>query len=377
MRIWRERTFRDERWRIGLLFAARAGCGQHDMVKGRHLAAGAPTGGTGRDGGMPKNEDWEEIDTIPVPILGTGPLAEAFSQAGDGALGRYRIIRLMATGGMSQVYQALDTALDREVALKVLSPEFTHDPVRVERFRLEARRVAALRHPYIVPLLDYGEQAGRLFLVMPFYPMALREVLQRRGALRFDEVAGVTAQIAAALDCAHIHGIIHRDVKPENILLDERGNALLTDFGIAKAAPTAPDNLATAAPVRAIEETQNPIASVEYSAPEHLLGRPTDARTDVYGLGVVVFEMLTECVPYPMDGDRIYTTVVRVLTERPRPPSTLAPHPLPAGTDDVVLAALASDPRKRHPSAGAFSAALASLAAPGTGPLPPDVSPRS
>lgn len=324
---------------------------------------------------MPRNEDWEEIDTIPVPILGTGPLSDAFAQAGGGALGRYRIIQLLTNGGMSQVYHAHDTALDREVALKVLAPEFAHDPVRVERFRLEARRVAALRHPYIVPLLDYGEQAGRLFLVMPYYPTALREVLQQRGALRFEEVAGVTAQIAAALDSAHLHGIIHRDVKPENILLDERGNALLADFGIAKAAPTAPNNLATAAPVRAIEAGQNPIASIEYSAPEHLLGRPTDPRTDVYGLGVVVFEMLTACVPYPLDGDRIYTAVVRMLTERPRPPSTLAPYPLPPGLDEVVLCALESDPRRRYPSAGAFSAALSALSALASGPLSPQYTP--
>jgi serine/threonine protein kinase len=315
---------------------------------------------------MPRNEDWDEIDTIPVPILGTGPLGEAFSQAGGGALGRYRIIRLLTNGGMSQVYQAHDTTLGREVAVKVLAPELAHDPVRVERFRLEARRVAALRHPYIVPLLDYGEQAGRLFLVMPFYPTALREVLQRRGALRFDEVSGITTQIAAALDAAHLHGIIHRDVKPENILLDERGNALLADFGIAKAAPSAPTSLATAAPVRAIEESQNPIASVEYSAPEHLLGRPTDARADVYGLGVVVFEMLTSCVPFPLDDDRVYTTVVRMLTERPRHPSTLAPHAMPLGLDEVVLRALESDPRRRYSSAGAFSAALSTLMS-GTG----------
>lgn len=326
-------------------------------------------------GGMPRNEDWEEIDTIPVPILGTGPLSDAFAQAGGGALGRYRIIQLLTNGGMSQVYHAHDMALDREVALKVLAPEFAHDPVRVERFRLEARRVAALRHPYIVPLLDYGEQAGRLFLVMPFYPTALREVLQQRGALRFEEVAGVTAQIAAALDSAHLHGIIHRDVKPENILLDERGNALLADFGIAKAAPTAPNSLATAAPVRAIEAGQNPIVSVEYSAPEHLLGRPTDARTDVYGLGVVVFEMLTACVPYPLDGDRIYTAVVRLLTERPRRPSTLAPHSMPPGLDEVVLCALESDPRRRYLSAGAFSAALSALSTQASGSLSPQYTP--
>lgn len=320
---------------------------------------------------MSPQRGWEEEDTVPVPIIESGPLGKTFSVAGVGALGRYQIVRLLATGGMARVYHAHDMQDGREVALKLLEPELARDPVRVERFRLEARRVAALRHPNIVPIWDYGEQAGRLFLVMPYYPAALREVLQQRCVLSLDETVTIASQIAAALDHAHRRGIIHRDVKPENILLDQEGNALLTDFGIAKAAPTAPNSLATAAPVRAAEVGQKPIASIEYSAPEHLLGRETDARSDVYGLGIVVYEMLTCHVPFPLDYDRIYTAVVKMLTERPTPPSQLAPNPLPPSADDVVLCALESDPRRRFDSAGAFAEALARAAsASRSGPLP-------
>lgn len=321
--------------------------------------------------GISPRRGWEEEDTVPVPIIGSVPMGETFSVAGTGALGRYHIVRLLATGGMARVYHAHDTVLRREVALKLLDPELARDSVRVERFRLEARRVAALGHPNIVPILDYGEQAGRLFLVMPFYPTALRDVLQQRRVLPFDEAVSIASQIAAALDHAHQQGLIHRDVKPENILIDTAGNALLTDFGIAKAAPTAPNSLATAAPVRAAEAGQKPIASVEYSAPEHLLGRETDARSDVFGLGVVVYEMLTCHVPFPVDYDRLYTTIVKMLTERPVPPSRLSPHALPHSADDVVLSALESDPRRRFYSAGAFAEALARAAtAEASGPPP-------
>jgi serine/threonine-protein kinase len=274
-------------------------------------------------------------------------------------LRRYARLRPLAQGGMSQVYLAHDERLGREVVVKVLAPELTGDAVRVGRFRLEARRVAALQHPNIVPLLDYGEEGGRLFLVMPVFVTSLREVIEQRGVFPPLEVAAIVSQVASALDYAHQHGLIHRDVKPENILLDENGRAMLTDFGIAKSVPSAPEKLATSAPLSAMEAGQMPIASIEYSSPEHLLGHPTDPCSDVFGLGVVAYELLTCHVPFTLDRERLYTLVVQMLTERPRLPSAVAPQPLSPEIDAVILRALASDPAARYPTPGAFADALA------------------
>lgn len=271
---------------------------------------------------------------------------------------RYEVIAPLAKGGMSQVYRARDSWMNREVALKVLPEEWMRDTVRVERFRLEARRIASLQHPNIVPLLDYGEQGGRLFLVMPIYPTTLREVLEQERYLPPPRAIYIGAQIASALDYAHSQGIIHRDIKPENILLDQMGRALLTDFGIAKAVPKAANHLLTSGPLMAAEAGQAPIASVEYSAAEHMLGRPVDERTDVYGLGVVVYEMLTGKVPFALDNERIYTLVVRMLTERPIPPSTLAPMPLPIGFDSILLRALDAEPKRRFGTVSEMTRAL-------------------
>ncbi|MGZ3637506.1 MAG: serine/threonine-protein kinase [Ktedonobacterales bacterium] len=271
---------------------------------------------------------------------------------------RYEVIAPLAKGGMSQVYRARDSWMNREVALKVLPEEWMRDAVRVERFRLEARRIASLQHPNIVPLLDYGEQDGRLFLVMPIYPTTLRAVLDHERCLPPPQAIYIGTQIGSALGYAHSQGIIHRDIKPENILLDATGRALLTDFGIAKAAPTAANHLLTSGPLIAAEAGQAPIASVEYSAAEHMLGRPVDERTDVYGLAVVIYEMLTGRVPFTLDNERIYSLVVRMLTERPIPPSTLAPVPLPIGFDSILLRALDSEPKRRFATVSEMTQAL-------------------
>lgn len=307
---------------------------------------------------MSRNPDEFSWDPSNAPPQSAGPLGNVLPTEGIAKPGRYRVYQLMATGGMSRVYRAYDTLMSREVAIKVLPPAFAEDPVRVERFRLETRRVAALQHANIVPLLDHGEGNGRLFLVMPFYPSALREVLRERGTLSLAETVAITRQIAVGLEYAHQHGLIHRDVKPENILLDGEGRALLTDFGISKAAPSAPERLMTSGPLSAAEAGQMPIASIEYSSPEHLLGRPADARADVFGLAVVVYEMLTAHVPFPLYQDRMYTTLLRMLTERPTPPSALCPEQLPTEVDAVILRALASEPAKRFDGAQAFGDAL-------------------
>jgi serine/threonine-protein kinase len=273
---------------------------------------------------------------------------------------------------MARIYRALDTHLGRQVALKILAPELTDDAVRTERFRLEARRVAALRHPQIVPLLNYGEEGKVLYLVMPFYPRSLRDAFQRRKAFPLADVVALTTEVAAALDYAHEFGIIHRDVKPENILLDEGGHVRLGDFGIAKADASAPRGLATGLPLSLAEMGQSPLVSLEYTAPEFLLGQPFDRRVDVYGLGIVVYEMLTGRVPFPLVGEEASSVIMRMLTEPATPPSLVAPVLLPLTIDAVVLGALERDPRQRFASAGEFSIALAGTLSAPVGTIPHD-----
>lgn len=286
--------------------------------------------------------------------------------------GRYQVMHLQASGGMARIYRAFDTRLGHEVALKVLAPEFLDDAVRVERFRLEARRVAALRHPQIVPLLDYGEEGNVLYLVMPFYPYTLRDAFRKRRAFPLADVVGLAAEVAAALDYAHQFGIIHRDVKPENILLDEAGYVRLGDFGIAKADASAPQGLATGMPLTTAETGRSPLLSLEYTAPEFLMGQPFDRRVDVFGLGIVVYEMLTGRVPFPLEGDDVTAVIMRMLTEPATPPSLLAPVLLPLTIDGVVLGALERDPRQRYSSAGEFSRTLTATLSVPVGTIPHD-----
>ena len=286
--------------------------------------------------------------------------------------GRYHLLHLHASGGMARVYRALDSQLAREVAIKELAPELTGDTVRVERFRLEARRVAALHHPHIVPLLNYGEEGNFFYLVMPFYPHTLRDAFEKRRAFPLADVVAITTQVAAGLDYAHQFGLIHRDVKPENILLDEDGQVLLGDFGIAKSDATAPRGLATGLPLTTAEEGRPRLLSLPYTAPEYLMGEPFDRRADVYGLGIVVYEMLTGHVPFPLEGGEVSAVIMRILTESATPPSLLAPVLLPFTIDAVVLGALERDPRQRFGSAGEFSSALAETLSVPVGTMPYD-----
>jgi serine/threonine-protein kinase len=321
-------------------------------------------------GAVSHDQERSQLNISPSATPEPVPDADAIPQ-----LARYCVLGLMARGGMSQIYRARDTLFDRDVALKFLAPELTHDLVRVERFRLEAKRVAALQHPNIVPMIEHGQENNRFYLVMPFYPGALREVLMARGPLPLAEVATIIIQIAAALDYAHSHGLIHRDVKPENILLDGEGRYLLTDFGISKSEPNAPQKLATSAPLTALEAGQMPIASIEYSSPEHLLGRTTDARSDEYALAVVAYELLTCHVPFRLETDRMYNMLMRMLTERPVPPSRLSPRPLAPEVDAVLLKALTTDPDRRYQTPGAFAEDLkrAARVSAELAPLAPDL----
>ncbi|HEX6797483.1 MAG TPA: serine/threonine-protein kinase [Ktedonobacterales bacterium] len=275
-------------------------------------------------------------------------------------LGHYVLGPLLGTGGMAEVYRARDTRLRREVAVKVLPPTLAADPSYVTRFRSEAQRVAALRHANIVPVYEFGEQDGLLYLVMPLVPGSLRDSLLRSGTLRTADALAVAIQVASALEAAHAQGIVHRDVKPENILLDRDGHALLTDFGIARELAF----LRRAGAVQTLAATGLPVGTPEYMAPEQLRNGPIDQRADVYALGAVLYELL--CGVAPHEAGTPYEVAALALTEPIVPPSEHNPKIWPE-LDDVLLKALASDADERYPSVASFASALRTVSRRGMG----------
>jgi eukaryotic-like serine/threonine-protein kinase len=274
----------------------------------------------------------------------TGKLA---GQTLDG----FQLESLLGVGGMAEVYRGRDTKLGRAVAIKVLHPTFAADPGYVERFRNEARRVAALNHPHIVPVYQYGEANGYLYLVMPLLEESLREKLDRERPLPIVDSAKLIVQIASALDVAHSKGLVHRDVKPENILLNAEGKGLLTDFGIARELSLLSrgnGNLTLAA-------TGLPIGTPEYMAPEQLRNEAIDQRVDIYALGAVLYEMLTGVAPHeagtPYEVAALALTTPIVLPSRRN--ADISPE-----LEQVMLTALANEPAHRYKSMRDFARAL-------------------
>ncbi|NTW97765.1 MAG: serine/threonine protein kinase, partial [Oscillochloris sp.] len=268
-------------------------------------------------------------------------------------LGRYTITELLGRGGMAAVYRATDTVLQRDVALKVLYPQYSDDQSLVERFTREAVTAAALEHPHIVPVYDVGEHEGMAYIAMKLLSgETLQDHLQRVGAIGPDELCRLLAPVADALDYAHSRGVIHRDIKPGNIFLCQTpsgaAQVMLTDFGIAKRLD-APGLTTTGAL----------IGTPDYMAPEQIAGRPVDARTDVYALGMLAYRALTGRRAF--DGST-QDVLMGHLYRQPPLPSAVAPG-LPAALDPVLLRAVASDANSRFPSAGAFVRALGDTAA--------------
>ncbi len=268
--------------------------------------------------------------------------------------GRYEILDRLGGGGMSVVYRARDTYLGRLVSIKVLRQQLTADPAFLERFRREARAVAALSHPNVVSLYDVGQQGDCHYLVMEYVEgETLRERIQREGRLSPREAVRIGVQVLAALGHAHARRVVHRDVKPHNILLTPEGRVKVTDFGIAQAAGWS-----------TLVHTGTVIGSAHYFSPEQARGQPADARSDLYSFGVVLYEMLAGRVPF--DGENPVAVALKHVQEEPAPLRSLNPA-VPPELETAVVRALAKDPARRFASAGQFSEALV-RGLPGDGP---------
>jgi len=256
---------------------------------------------------------------------------------GDVIAGRYELVELIGRGGMSSVWKAEDRLLDRTVAIKVLHEQFTTDEEYVERFRREARSVAQLSHPNIVTVIDRGEEQGRQYIVFEYVEGEnLKQLLERGGPLPVRDALIFALQMARALGFAHDRGLIHRDVKPQNVLLNEDGQAKMTDFGIARSVD-----------VEGVTITGTVLGTSEYIAPEQARGQQVDALTDVYSLGVVLYELLTGGVPF--QGENFVAVALRHVNEPP--PSVLERRPdCPPRVELLIERAMAKRPEQRFGS---------------------------
>ncbi|MGZ4387905.1 MAG: protein kinase domain-containing protein [Gaiellaceae bacterium] len=262
---------------------------------------------------------------------------------------RYELEELVGTGGMSSVFRAHDRLLDRKVALKVLHPQFGDDEEYVERFRREARSVARLSHPNVVTVIDRGEEDGRQFIVFEYVDGEnLKHLIDRSGALPVETAVALAHQIARALAFAHENGLVHRDVKPQNVLLNGDGRAKVTDFGIARSLDVK----------HGLTQTGTVLGTSDYIAPEQAQGQPVSAQTDVYSLGVVLYELLTGETPF--SGENFVAVAMQHINEPP--PSARAVRPeVPPRLDAALQRAMAKDPADRFPSMDAFCAELAAI----------------
>lgn len=254
--------------------------------------------------------------------------------------GRYEIHRRLARGGMAQVYLARDRSLDRPVAIKELVPEFATDPSFVERFRREAQAAANLAHPNIVGVYDWGTQDGTYFIVMEYIDgPSLSQVIRRDGPLHPRRAAELAGEVAGALGFAHSRGVVHRDVKPGNVLLTGSGQSKVTDFGIARALSSPDEDLTQAGSV---------MGTATYFSPEQAQGLPVDPRSDLYSLGVVLYEMVTGRAPFV--GDAPLAIAYKHVQDRPAAPSTIITD-LPRGIDAIIMKLLSKRPDDRYASA--------------------------
>src|SRR3989449_4771366 len=261
--------------------------------------------------------------------------------------GRYRILRKLGTGGMANVYLAEDEVLGRRVAIKILDDRHAGDNQFVERFRREAKNAASLSHPNIVSIYDRGEAEGTYYIAMESLDgRSLKELIVARGPAPIKIAIEHARQILGAIGFAHRHGIVHRDIKPHNVLVGPEGRLKVTDFGIARSGASQ------------MTEVGSIIGTAQYLSPEQARGSPVDQTSDLYAVGVVLYEMLTGQVPFT--GDTPLEIAMKHLSEVPKPPSELRPD-VPDDLDLVVLRALAKDPEDRYQTAEEMNADLARI----------------
>ena len=251
---------------------------------------------------------------------------------------RYEIIEKVGSGGMATVYKARDTILNRYVAVKVLRDEFTTDDEFIKRFNTEAQSAARLTHPNIVSVFDVGQEYNIYYIVMELIQgKTLKQIISEEGALPWKWTVNIAIQICSALEMAHRNGIVHRDIKPHNIIITEEGIAKVTDFGIAKAVSNS-----------TITAFGTTIGSVHYFSPEHARGGYTDAKSDIYSLGVVMYEMITGRVPF--DADTPVSVALKHMQEEPIEPIKLNSK-VPESVNKIILKAMKKDANSRYDSA--------------------------
>lgn len=266
-------------------------------------------------------------------------------RVGEVIHGRYEVQQRIGMGGMADVYKAMDRKLNRYVAIKVLKPEFSSDKSFVAKFQAEARAAAGLSHPNIVSVYDVAEENGAYFIVMEIIEgITLKQYIEKKGKLTIKEATSIAIQVATGIEAAHQNNIIHRDIKPQNIIISKDGKVKIADFGIAKAISANTNTISS-----------NVMGSVHYSSPEQSRGGYLDAKSDIYSLGIVMFEMVTGSVPF--DGDTTVAVAIQHLQENVPAPSSIVKE-VPISLEKIILKCTSKTPANRYENAGLLIADL-------------------
>src|SRR5579863_1721542 len=281
------------------------------------------------------------------PNLGPQKILSAPQALNPGSVlgGRYEILQMLGEGGMGAVYKARDRELDRYVALKIIRPELANQPEVLRRFKQELILARKVTHKNVIRIFDLGEADGIKFISMDFIEgQDLRSLLNQKGKLSPEEATAIMLQVCQALDAAHAEGVVHRDLKPQNIMIDAQGRTTVMDFGIARSME-----------LTGMTQTGALIGTPEYMSPEQAKGQEVDARSDLFTLGIIFYELLTGKTPYV--SDTVVATLLKRTQERARPPSQLEPT-LPRYLNDLVVHCLEIDPRDRYQTASEVLADL-------------------